>query len=51
MDLGTLKAAEALGLPLNTVKTHLRRGRLALAKVVRGETAPDGREGEFDADL
>lgn len=43
--------AETLDLPLNTVKTHLRRARLALTKVVAGEAGARGREGDLDVDL
>ncbi len=51
VGLSQQAAAEALGLPLNTVKTHLRRGRLALTKVVRVEAAAGGGEGDLDANL
>ncbi|MCZ6720824.1 MAG: RNA polymerase sigma factor [Proteobacteria bacterium] len=40
--------AEALDRPLNTVKTHLRRARLALAKVMARRDAPAERAGEPD---
>ncbi len=38
--------AQALGLPLNTVKTHLRRARLALAARLAERNAPRGAAGE-----
>ena len=34
------EVAEILGLNLNTVKTHLRRGRLALAQALEGGELP-----------
>jgi RNA polymerase sigma-70 factor (ECF subfamily) len=34
--------AQALDLPLNTVKTHLRRARLALAARLAARNAPSG---------
>ena len=42
------EVAEALGLPLNTVKTHLRRARLALAKALAER---DGCTGDTDEHL
>ena len=51
VELPQQAEADSLGLPLNTVKTHLRRARLALTKVVKTEAAPVGREGDLDADL
>lgn len=51
VGLSQQMVAETLDLPLNTVKTHLRRARLALTKMVTGEVGARGREGEFDADL
>ena len=44
------EVAEALDLPLNTVKTHLRRARLALAKAL-AEEAPGESPGEHHEDL
>lgn len=41
------EVAEALGLPINTVKTHLRRARLALTRALARRDAP----GETDEDL
>lgn len=38
--------AQALGMPLNTVKTHLRRARLALAARLAERNAPCGASGE-----
>ena len=43
--------AEALALPLNTVKTHLRRARLGLAEAMAGREAPDEPTGGRDAHL
>ena len=40
--------AEALYLPLNTVKTHLRRARLTLAKAMARRDAPAARAGDTD---
>ena len=34
------EVAEVLGVPLNTVKTLIRRARLTLAQAVRGGTSP-----------
>jgi RNA polymerase sigma-70 factor (ECF subfamily) len=36
--------AAALGLPINTVRTHLHRGRKRLAEVLRGRVLRGGRE-------
>jgi RNA polymerase sigma-70 factor (ECF subfamily) len=57
--LAQQEVAAALDLPLNTVKTRLRRARLALAKALAQRDAPAGRAGEapgkapgeFDEDL
>lgn len=38
------EVAEALDLPVNTVKTHLRRARLAMAKALAGQRRKAGRE-------
>lgn len=38
--------AQALGMPLNTVKTHLRRARLALAARLADREAPRGATGD-----
>jgi RNA polymerase sigma-70 factor (ECF subfamily) len=39
------EVASVLGLPINTVKTHLRRTRLLLAeKLARRQAAPSGKE-------
>jgi RNA polymerase sigma-70 factor (ECF subfamily) len=38
--------AESLNLPLNTVKTHLRRARLALATGLAKRSAPQGATGD-----
>jgi RNA polymerase sigma factor (sigma-70 family) len=38
--------ARALGMPLNTVKTHLRRARLALAARLADRNAPRGAPGD-----
>lgn len=43
--------AEALELPLNTVKTHLRRARLGLAEAMASREAPGEPTGGDDADL
>lgn len=49
------EVAEALALPLNTVKTHLRRGRLVLAAALERSEGPDIagglRQGESHEDL
>ncbi len=51
VGLSQQTVAETLDLPLNTVKTHLRRARLALTKVVTGEAGARRREGDLDVDL
>ena len=43
--------AKALDLPLNTVKTHLRRARLALAQTLARRERPAGSTGENDDHL
>jgi RNA polymerase sigma-70 factor (ECF subfamily) len=43
--------ANSLNLPLNTVKTHLRRARLALAAGLADRDAPAGRTGGTDDQL
>lgn len=40
------EVAESLDLPLNTVKTHLRRARLALAAAMAERDAPSGISGD-----
>ncbi len=45
-DLRQHEVAEALDLPLNTVKTHLRRARLALAKALAEPDTQATRSGE-----
>ncbi len=40
------EAADALNMPLNTVKTHLRRARLTLAEGFANRNAPRGDEGD-----
>ncbi len=45
-DLRQQEVAEALDLPLNTVKTHLRRARLALAKALAEPDTQATRSGE-----
>ena len=45
------EVAEALGLPLNTVKTQLRRARLALVKAMAGPDAVPCPEGGSDDHL
>jgi RNA polymerase sigma-70 factor (ECF subfamily) len=51
VGLGQQAAAEASGLPLNTLKTNLRRARLALAAglAAREGSAPDGTVGRMEA--
>ncbi len=46
--LGQQDAANSLNLPLNTVKTHLRRARLALAAGLADRDAPAGGTGGTD---
>ncbi len=43
--------AQALNMPLNTVKTHLRRARLALAQGLARRDSPAGGTGETDEHL
>jgi RNA polymerase sigma-70 factor (ECF subfamily) len=43
--------AQALNMPLNTVKTHLRRARLALAQGLARRESPAGSTGENDEHL
>jgi RNA polymerase sigma-70 factor (ECF subfamily) len=45
------EAANSLNLPLNTVKTHLRRARLALAAGLADRDAPAGGTGGTDDEL
>lgn len=45
------EVAEALGIPLNSVKTHLRRGRLRLAKTLAQYQAPEDSGRRDHADL
>jgi RNA polymerase sigma-70 factor (ECF subfamily) len=40
-QLAQRDVALVLGMPVNTVKTHLRRGRLALARELAGRHAPE----------
>lgn len=49
--LGQQEVAVALDLPLNTVKTHLRRARLALAAGLARRDAPASGRGATDDDL
>jgi RNA polymerase sigma-70 factor (ECF subfamily) len=46
VGLAQQDAAQALNLPLNTVKTHLRRARLLLAKSMSERDGPDNDPGE-----
>ena len=46
LEMRQQDVAEALDLPLNTVKTHLRRARLTLAKALAEREAPDDGAGE-----
>jgi RNA polymerase sigma-70 factor (ECF subfamily) len=41
-DFGYEEIAEAMGLPLNTVKSHLRRGKQRLAELLRDEAPVHG---------
>ncbi len=41
--------AAALGLPMNTVRTHLHRGRKRLAEVLRGRRGPERTANVSDA--
>ncbi len=43
--------AQALDMPLNTVKTHLRRARLALAQGLARRESPAGSTGDIDEHL
>jgi len=43
--------AQALNMPLNTVKTHLRRARLALAQGLARRESPAGGTGDHDEHL
>ncbi len=45
------EVAHSLNLPLNTVKTHLRRARLAMADGLAGRDAPAGNTGGTDDEL
>ena len=45
------EVAEALDLPINTVKTHLRRARLGLARALIERDMPPNRTGEGDEHL
>ena len=45
VGLRQLDVAQSLNLPLNTVKTHLRRARLALAAGLAERDAPRGDTG------
>jgi RNA polymerase sigma-70 factor (ECF subfamily) len=45
------EVAEALEMPLNTVKTHLRRARMTLAAALAEREAPKGQAGENDDQL
>ena len=45
------EVSESLKLPLNTVKTHLRRARLALVEALARLDAPADRAGDDDDDL
>lgn len=50
LDYTYLEVSRALGLPVNTVKSHVRRGMLRLRKVLRRanltEAGPDGDSGQ-----
>jgi DNA-directed RNA polymerase specialized sigma24 family protein len=43
--------AQALNMPLNTVKTHLRRARLTLAQGLARRETPAGSTGDNDEHL
>jgi DNA-directed RNA polymerase specialized sigma24 family protein len=43
--------AQALNMPLNTVKTHLRRARLTLAQGLARRESPAGSTGDNDEHL
>jgi RNA polymerase sigma-70 factor (ECF subfamily) len=45
-DLSYGQIAQALGLPLNTVRTHLRRARLRLLELARGQGWAEGGVGD-----
>ena len=51
VGLGQGEVAAALEMPLGTVKTHLRRARLALARELAGREDPSKKDGEGDDDL
>jgi RNA polymerase sigma-70 factor (ECF subfamily) len=51
VGLGQQEVAQSLDLPLNTVKTHLRRARLALAADLARRDAPASGRGATDDDL
>ncbi len=51
VGLRQLDVAQSLNLPLNTVKTHLRRARLALAAGLAERNTPRGDTGDSHEQL